>query len=160
MLFRSKNSSKANEILIVVERIRTFTGSKKDQGDSGFGGLRPNYLKSTGALIGSIVDTASMFDVPVYSVTTISWKTQVLGSAKVNPKDIARYEKPEKASAIRFAKRHGFDLSIKAKDGSPKLHKRGKLEGMLYYDDDAADSLGIAMSVFVPSCRKLYVLED
>jgi len=155
-----KNVAKAKRVTITVERIRTFTGSKKQQGDSGFGGLRPAYLKSTGALIGSIVDTASKFDIPVYSVTTMSWKSQVLGSSKVNPKDIGRYEKPEKASAIRFAKRSGFDLSIKDKDGSIKVHKRGKLEGLAYYDDDAADSLGIAISAFIPACSKLYIIED
>jgi hypothetical protein len=155
-----KNLAKANVVTITVERIRTFTGSKQQQGDSGFGGLRPKYLIATGALIGSIVDTASRYNVPVYSTTTLSWKTQILGSAKVSPKDLKRYEKPEKASSIRYAQSFGFDLRIKDKNGQPKVHSKGKLAGMPYYDDDAADSLGISMSVFNRNCKSLYVLEE
>lgn len=140
------NKDKADEIVILVERIRTFSqGPNKQQGF----GLKPDYLKATGALIGTIVDTAYQHDVPVYSVDTRSWKSKVLGNSKTDAVKYKSFEKPEKAAAILFVQKQGFDVTIKNKDGSYKMHKKGKNAGKVYYDDDAADSGCIALYAFV-----------
>ena len=140
------NKGKADEIVILVERIRTFSqGPKQEQSF----GLRPDYLKATGALIGTIVDTAYQYNVPVYSVDTRSWKSKVLGNSKTNATLYRDFEKPEKAAAILFVQNKGFDVAMRNKDGSLKIHKKGKNAGKIYYDDDAADGACIALYAFV-----------
>jgi len=140
------NRGKAEEMLILVERIRTFSqGPKQEQGF----GLRPDYLKATGALIGTIVDTAYQYNIPVYSVDTRSWKSKILGNSKTDAVKYKSFEKPEKAAAILFVQNKGFDVAMRNKDGSLKIHKKGKNEGKVYYDDDAADSACIALYAFV-----------
>lgn len=138
-----QNKRKALEKMIIVERIRTFSQGAKQNNDFG---LRPDYLKSTGALIGTIVDTAYRYNVPVYSVDTRAWKSAILGSSKGRDDN---YEKPEKAAAIKFVEALGFDLTIKDKNGQVKQHTKGKNSGKIYYDDDAADSACIALYGFV-----------
>ena len=96
-----------------------------------------------------IVDTAYQHDVPVYSVDTRSWKSKVFGNSKTDAVKYKNFEKPEKAAAILFVKSKGFDVTIKNKDGSYKIHKRGKNAGKVFYDDDAADSGCIALYAFV-----------
>jgi len=144
----SSNFNKANEIVILVERIRTFSQGRNQ--NQGFG-LKPDYLKSTGALIATIVDTAFEYNVSVYSVDTRSWKSKVLGNSKTDAVKYKNFEKPEKAAAILFVQKQGFDVTIKNKDGSYKIHKKGKHAGKVYYDDDAADSGCIALYAFVNS---------
>lgn len=142
----SSNFNKANEIVILVERIRTFSQGRNQ--NQGFG-LKPDYLKSTGALIATIVDTAFEYNVPVYSVDTRSWKSKILGNSKTDAVKYKSFEKPEKAAAILFVQNKGFDVAMRNKDGSLKIHKKGKNEGKVYYDDDAADSACIALYAFV-----------
>ncbi len=116
------NKSKANEMLLICERIRTFTGGTK---------LRPNYLKTTGALIAVIVDAAFKHGIEVYSADTRSWKSQIVGTSKGG-----------KMPTIQFVKRLGFDVSYKDKKGNIK------------YNDDASDSACIALYGFCKN-RKL-----
>lgn len=143
------NSLKASECLIICERIRTFSQ----------GHLSPAYLISTGALIGSIVDTAYDFDVPVYSVDTRSWKSQVVGTNKIAPRH--KHEiKPEKMATIEFVERLGFDLKLYNKDGSIKKSVRGKNKGKIKYNDDAADSACIALYAFIPVNKQKLQLEE
>lgn len=142
----SSNFNKANEIIILVERIRTISQGRNQ--NQGFG-LRPDYLKSTGALIGMIVDTAFEYNVPVYSVDTRTWKSAILGSSKTDINKFGDFEKPEKMAAIRYVESLGFNLIPQTKDGEPLKHKRGKYAGHFMYDDDAADSACIALYGFV-----------
>lgn len=141
------NSQKASECLIICERIRTFSQSKGDYG------LRPNYLISTGALVATIVDTAYEFNIPVYSVDTRSWKSQVVGTTKTSKK-YAKEIKPEKMPTIKYVESLGFDMKIYNKDGSIKKSLRGKNKGKIKYDDDAADSACIALYGFIPQNRQ------
>jgi hypothetical protein len=151
----TKNIMKADEIMIIVERIRTFSQGKKCE--QGFG-LKPDYLKSIGALTACIVDIAYKYDVPVYSVDTRSWKAQVLGKSFTIKEYEGKYEKPEKAAAIRYIRRLGFDTTIRDKDGQPKVHQKGKNAGLVYYDDDACDSGCIALYGFCKN--RLLQLEE
>lgn len=112
------NQNKAKELIIVCERIRTFS--------KGF--LSTNYIKSTGALIATIIDTAYDFDVPVYSVDTRSWKAQIVGTSK-----------GDKNPTIDFVQNLGFDLYV-----------RTNKKGVELYNDDAADSACIALYGFIP----------
>lgn len=151
------NRHKCEEFIIIVERIRTISqGSGRKQGF----GLKPDYLKSTGALISSIVDEAYLHSVPVYSVDTRSWKSQVLGSSTTDLVKYKNYEKPEKGRAIEFIEKKGFGLKIKDKNGEHKIHERGKNIGKYYHDDDAADSGCMALYGFIPIKMQKLKLED
>ncbi len=60
------------ETIIITERIRLRS--------QGF--LSEAYIKSTGALVATIIDVANVYDIPVYSVDTRSWKGQIVGDSK------------------------------------------------------------------------------
>lgn len=142
-----KNAHKASETLILIERIRTASnfGKKNDFG------IRPDYLKMTGALVASIVDTAYEFNVPVYSVDTRSWKAQVVGNSKARKdKDGNRDAKGE---TVEFVQSLGFDLYVRD-------ITRGKNKGKPIYDDDAADSACIALYGFIPKGKQRLKLEQ
>jgi hypothetical protein len=135
----------AQETIIICERIRTFSnfGNNKRKG----GGLSPNYLKMTGALIACIVDTAFDFGVKVYSVDTRAWKSKVVGSAKARKdKDGKRDAKGE---TVEFIQRKGFNLFI-----------RTNKNGVDLYDDDAADSACIALYGFINKSDQRLKLEE
>lgn len=124
----TKASSEANLVIVICERIRTFTKGDK---------LRPNYLKSTGALIATIVDTAYEHGIEVYSVDTRSWKSKVVGTSKGG-----------KMPTIKYIEKLGFDVSYE--------NKKGELK----YDDDAADAGGIALYGFIPEKQQNLKLEE
>lgn len=88
----SKGTTGPQNISIVCERIRTFSGKY---------GLRPDYLKSTGALIATIVDIAYEYGVKVYSVDTRAWKSQVVGTSKAK---ISQVKVNGKTKEVRDAK--------------------------------------------------------
>lgn len=134
-----KNQSKASQMVIIVERIRQFSG----------GTLSMDYIKSTGALIGCIVDTAAEFGVPVYSADTRSWKSQVVGTSV--PKANKFNVDPKKWPTIEYLLTRA-DMS--ERDILAPVGKRSKkyakiIEGIKYcYNDDAADSACIALYGF------------
>lgn len=76
---------KFNPDVILVERIRTFS--------QGF--ISTAYIKTTGALIGSIVDT--VYPIKVWSADTRSWKSHVCGSSK-------GMHKADKGVSVRFVR--------------------------------------------------------
>lgn len=136
----TKCSEKATDTVILCERIRTFSPQgKKDKS----GGLRPGYLKMTGALIATIVDTAADFNVSVYSVDTRSWKSQVVGKNKSTGKQ----------PTVDFIQKLGFNLFLREK-------QMGKNKGEKIYDDDAADSACIALYGFIPAKKQKLELEQ
>lgn len=139
-----KNQNKAKEMVIHCERVRTFSHSSKRSGGKGGGSsqedmgsgqemfISTNYIKATGALIATIVDTAYDFGLEVYSVDTRSWKAQVVGSSKSKGKD-------KKALTLEFVKHLGFDMGN---------------------DDDAADSACIALYGFIPVSKQSLKKEE
>lgn len=132
------NRQKASEVLIICERIRTFSGGKKG-GDPGF--LSTGYIKSTAALIATIVDAAFLYGVKVYSVDTRAWKSKILGSSKTINGD-------PKMATIAHLRTLGFDLSYQTKTG------------LIKYNDDAADSGGICLYGFIPEKLQTLKLEE
>ena len=138
-----KMSQRAKSITIICERIRTFSG----------GFLSTDYIKSTGALIATIVDVAREYDIRVYSVDTRSWKSAIVGTSKGDVEG-------NKGPTIKYVRKLGFEDSLlvplkRAKKGS---FTRG---GKHYtWNDDAADSACIAMYGFLPRSEQKLKLED
>ena len=134
------NQGKAQQLIVVVERIRQFSG----------GVLSMDYIKSTGALIGCIVDTAMELGVPVFSADTKSWKARVVGTSV--PKANKYNVDPKKWPTIEFLLRRD---DIREADILVEVGKRCKnyaklINGKKYcYNDDAADSACIALYGFV-----------
>lgn len=143
-----KNVSKATEFIILCERISTFRKSFGSKGNTQ--GSNPNYLKMTGALVATIVDIASLYNINVYSVDTRAWKSKVVGSSKAKIKDGKR---DAKGDTIKFVENLGFDLFIREK-------KTGKNKGEPIYDNDAADSACIALYGFIPKNDQRLKLEE
>ena len=135
-----KNQCKASQLVVIVERIRQFSS----------GTLSLDYIKSTGALIGCIVDTAAMYNVPVYSADTRSWKSQVVGTSV--PKANKYNVDPKKWPTIEYLLTQRADVS--ERDLLVKVSNRCKnyakcIGGTKYcYNDDAADSACIALYGF------------
>jgi hypothetical protein len=138
----------ASEVVVLCERISTFRksfGNAKNQQ-----GSNPKYLKMTGALVATLVDTAADFGVNVYSVDTRSWKAQIVGSSK---SEVKKGKRDAKGKTVLFVQNLGFDLFIREK-------KVGKNKGEKIYDDDAADSACICLYGFLPKSKQKLVLEE
>lgn len=146
-LLLPKALEKASECVIYCERIRTFSNFGNSKHSSG--GMHPNFLKMSGALLAVIVDTAFDYGIEVYSVDTRSWKSKIVGSSKAKVKDGKRDAKSE---TVKYVQNLGFDLFIREK-------KSGKNKGEKIYDDDAADSACIALYGFLPKSKQNIKLE-
>lgn len=147
-----KMLKKASEVLIICERVRTFSasfGSKKKGGNDQ--GLNPKFLMMTGALVCTIVDTAAELGVKTYSVDTRAWKSKIIGSSKAKVgKDGKRDSKSE---TVEFVQKLGIDLFLREK-------KSGKNKGEKIFDDDAADSCCIGLYGFIsPKLQNLNLEE-
>lgn len=126
----SNVTRKCVSCIILCERIRTFSyNQSKEQDKQMF--ISTGYIKATGALIATIVDTAYRFGVPVYSVDTRSWKAQVVGSSKGSKAD------GNKLATVKHVASLGFNLSTTNKKGT------------IVHDDDACDSACIALYGFI-----------
>lgn len=128
--------SDPQKITIVCERIRTFSGKY---------GLRPDYLKSTGALIASIVDTAYDYGVKVYSVDTRAWKAQVVGNSKAKT---SRIKVDGKIKEVRDAKTETLDFV------------RDVIGIDCGKDDDVADAICIGLFPFKSADPEKYLKEE
>jgi Holliday junction resolvasome RuvABC endonuclease subunit len=130
-----RKSQPTDKVLIICERIRTFSGSY---------GLRPAYLISTGALIATIVDVAAEYNINVYSVDTAAWKTQIVGSSKGEKKQVLITRGPNKGKykEVTDNKRKTLEW-VKNKLG---IDCKG--------DDDRADSICIGLYGFVRKSKR------
>ena len=142
----------ADEIIIITERIRLRS--------QGF--LSENYLKATGALVASIVHIGKLYNIPVYSVDTRSWKSQIVGNSKPlnNPYGI----NPEKYRTILYMRDKGLlkyiaeEYKGKGEKGVIWANRRltdGKKEkARIKVNDDLADSYCIAMYGYLPKTKQ------
>jgi len=131
------NVQKATEVMVICERIRTFsTSSQGGSSKENKAFISTNYIKSTGALIGVIVDAAFEYGIEVYSADTRAWKSSVVGSTKAIKGD-------KKLATVKFVISKGFGGSITSKN------KKGKI----VYDNDAADSAAMALYGFKKDCK-------
>lgn len=135
---------KAKDVICIIERIRLRS--------QGF--LNIDYIKSIGALNSIIVDKCNEYYVPVYSVDTRCWKAQVIGSSKPMSN---KYGVPdEKWPTVKWLIDQGFEDSILIKVEGRKSKGTFLRKGQKYmYNNDAADSAGIAMFGFKGDKEKL-----
>ena len=135
---------KAKEVVCIIERIRLRS--------QGF--LNIDYIKSIGALNSIIVDVCYEHCVPVYSVDTRCWKAQVIGTSKAIPNKFGVPE--EKWPTVRWLVKQGWEDSILIPvEGRKTKGTFIRQEKKYMYNNDAADSAGIAMFGFVGDKDKL-----
>lgn len=135
---------KAKEVICIIERIRLRS--------QGF--LNIDYIKSIGALNSVIVDTCHEHCIPTYSVDTRCWKAQVIGTSKPMPNKFGVPE--EKWPTVRWLLKQGWENSILMPIEGRKTKGTFIRNGQKYmYNNDAADSAGIAMFGFIGDKNKL-----
>lgn len=137
-------TSKADSIICIIERIRLHS--------QGF--LNIDYIKSMGALNAVIIDIMDEYDIPVYSVDTRCWKSQVIGTSK--PKDNNLGVPKEKYPTVEWCIKQGFEDSVLRTVKGRKKKGTFTRNGIRYmYDNDACDSSAISMFYFVGNKEKL-----
>ena len=135
---------KADSIICIIERIRLHS--------QGF--LNIDYIKSMGALNAVIIDIMDEYDIPVYSVDTRCWKSQVIGTSK--PKDNNLGVPKEKYPTVEWCIEQGFGNSVLRTVEGRKKKGTFTRNGIRYmYDNDACDSSAISMFYFVGDKEKL-----
>lgn len=139
------NERKADQMICVFERIRQFS--------RGF--ISMPYITGMGALNATMVDACDDHGVLCYSVNTKSWKSAVVGTCK--PKDNEYGVPPEKFPTVEWVIERGFENDIlKPVEGRRTKNTFIAEDGIrYYYDDDAADGAGIAMSPFCVDSERL-----
>lgn len=135
---------KADNVVCIIERIRLHS--------QGF--LNIDYIKSIGALNSIIVDKCQEYGVEVYSVDTRCWKANVIGTSKGSPNNYGVPE--EKWPTIKWLIDQGWEDSILILIEGRKTKGTFFRKGKKYmYNNDAADSAGIAMFWFKGDHEKL-----
>lgn len=137
-------TSKADSVICIIERIRLHS--------QGF--LNIDYIKSMGALNAVIIDIMDEYDIPVYSVDTRCWKSQVIGTSK--PKDNNLGVPKEKYPTVEWCIEQGFENSVLRIVKGRKVKGTFTRNGIRYmYDNDACDSSAISMFYFIGDKEKL-----
>lgn len=137
-------SLKGIEVICVIERIRLRS--------QGF--LNINYIKSIGALNSIIIDVMTEMNIPVYSVDTRCWKSQVVGTSKPMKNKFGVPD--EKWPTVKWCIGKGFEFAI-LKEVTGRREKGTFVKnGIKYeYDNDASDSAAISQFYFVGDRNKL-----
>lgn len=136
-----------DNVMVITERIRLRS--------QGF--LSESYIKSTGALIATIIDIFATYDIPVYSVDTRSWKSQIVGNSK--PLENSYGINKEKYRTILYLRSKGLLKHIvepytgRGKQGVVNIKVNGK-KTPCKINDDLADSYCIAMYGFLPEHKQ------
>lgn len=147
-LYGIMHDNRIQNPLVITERIRLRS--------QGF--LSEAYIKSTGALIATIIDFFHYYnEIPVYSVDTRSWKSQIVGNSKPlnNPYGI----NPEKYRTILYLRDRGLlkyiaeEYKGKGKKGVINVKMNGE-RVPCRINDDLADSYCIAMYGFLPKSKQ------
>lgn len=137
-------AQKSGHVVCIIERIRLRS--------QGF--LNIDYIKSIGALNSIIVDKCREYGVEVFSVDTRCWKSQVIGTSK--PQANKRGVPEEKWPTVKWLIKQGWEDSILIQVQGKKSKGTFTRDGQKYmYNNDAADSAGIAMFGFVGEQDKL-----
>lgn len=136
-----------DNVMVITERIRLRS--------QGF--LSESYIKSTGALIATIIDIFATYDIPVYSVDTRSWKSQIVGNSK--PLENSYGINKEKYRTILYLRSKGLLKHIvepytgRGKQGVINIKINGE-KTPCKINDDLADSYCIAMYGFLPEHKQ------
>lgn len=143
----SSVTDKSDQIVCVCERARIHGGQTSF--------INIDAIKAMGALTSVIVDVCYEYDIPVYSVDTRAWKAQVVGTSKPQKNKFGVPE--EKWPTVRWVINKGFENKILLDVTDTRKHKGTfKRNGRkCMYNNDAADSAGIAMYYIVGDHDKL-----
>lgn len=137
-------AAKSDDPVCIIERIRLQS--------QGF--INIDYIKSIGALNAIIVDHCAKYDIPVFSVDTRCWKSQVVGTSKPKPNKYG--VPPEKWPTVLWCIKQGFESSILVKvEGRKSKGTFMRNDQKYMYNNDAADSAAIAMFGIVGDPNKL-----
>lgn len=137
-------AEKADKQVCIIERIRLQS--------QGF--INIDYIKSIGALNATIVDCCSRYSIEVYSVDTRCWKAQVVGTSK--PMSNKFGVPPEKWPTVKWVIDKGFEDSLLIPITGRKRVGTFERDGQRFmYNNDAADSAGIAMFGIIGDPDKL-----
>lgn len=134
--------------LVIVERIRLRSQNF----------LSEAYIKATGALIANIIDFFHYRnEIPVYSVDTRSWKSQVVGDSRPLKNNYGI--NPEKYRTIVYLRNKGLlkYIAEEYKGRGKKGVINVKINGIstpCTINDDLADSYCIAMYGFLPKDKQ------
>lgn len=141
-------AKKSERILCIVERVRLHGGPTSF--------INIDSIKGLGALTATIVDVCYEYGVEVYSVDTRSWKSQVIGTSKPQAN---KFGVPnEKWPTVQWLIRKGFEHKILVSVSGKKTKGTFVRNGQRYmYNNDAADSAGIAMFGVVGERDKLHL---
>lgn len=134
------------EVICIIERIR-LQSSKP--GTKNF--INKDYIKGMGALDCLIIDIASQYNIPAYSVDTRSWKSQVVGTSR--PRDNRAFVPPEKYPTVEYCIGLGYKeqiIDILPSDTRKKNYLTDKQGRKYIFNDNKADSIGIALYGFLP----------
>ena len=140
-------ADKADSIVCVCEKARLHGGPTSF--------INIDAIKAMGALTATIVDVCAKYGIEVYSVDTRCWKSQVVGTSKPQAN---KYGVPEeKWPTVKWVISKGFEKCILIDvSGSKKTKGTFVRDGKkLMYNNDAADSAGIAMFYVVGDRDKL-----
>lgn len=138
---------KTDVIVCICERARIHGGPTSF--------INIDAIKAMGALTSVIVDVCYQYDIPVYSVDTRAWKAQVVGTSKPQANKFGVPE--EKWPTVQWVIGKGFESKILT-DVTNTRKQKGTFErgGNKYmYNNDAADSAGIAMYYIIGDREKL-----
>ena len=106
-------------------------------------------------MIAVISDVCGKYGIETYSVDTRCWKSQVIGTSRPEPNKYG--VPPEKWPTIKWCIEHGFKNAIIKEITGRKTKGTFVRDDRRYmYDNDAADSAGIAMFGFVGDPQKLH----
>ena len=132
--------NKTKRAVCIVERARTRGGSPQ-----GSNFINIDAIKAMGALTAVIVDICALYSVPVYSVDTRCWKAAVVGTCL--PQENSYGVPSNKWLTVEWVIKQGYEHKILVDlTHTRKLKGTFTRDGKKYqYNDDAADSAGIAM---------------
>ena len=140
-------AEKSEKVTCIVERARLHGGPTSF--------INIDAIKAMGALTATIVDACARYGIEVYSVDTRCWKSQVIGTCKPQKNEYGVPE--EKWPTIQWLIDQGFERKILIDVTNTRKNKGTfKRNGKKYmYNNDAADSAGIAMFGVVGDKTKL-----
>lgn len=140
-------AQKTENAVCIVERARIHGGNNSF--------INIDAILTAGVLAAVVVDVCEPYGIPVYSVDTRAWKSQVVGTSK--PQANKYGVPPEKWPTVRWVCRQGMEHKILIPVNNPRKRKGTFIRnGQKYqYNNDAADSAGIAMYWFKGDHSKL-----
>lgn len=141
-----KKKNEKEDIVIVVERIRQFSARF----------ISMPYITSMSALIGCIIDSVSPKNIPVYSVDTRCWKSNIVGTSK--PLKNTKGIDPKKYPTYKWCINNGYEKYVMEK----KQLKSIKVNNHKYveiYNDNIGDSIAISFAWFNNNCKNKLKVE-